>query len=209
MRKEYATLPLFSLQAGASFFRPHQAPLEGVTLDSPAVFVMTDLRQVSAITIEPTAPIEGALRKMIRDGVRLLLVSDVENQVLGLITATDIRGEKPLKVLESSGGRREDILVQHIMTPRERLEVLYMEDVLRTRVGNIIATLKAAGRQHALVVDTDPVTERETIRGIFSTTQISRQLGVPIETVGVARTFAELEQALNHQTEVAGNGVTL
>jgi hypothetical protein len=36
------------------------------------------------------------------------------------------------------------------------------------------------------------------IRGIFSASRISRQLGVPLDTSGVAYTFAELEAALAH-----------
>lgn len=205
MPKEYAAVPLFPLQSGASYFRPHQDLPDVVTTDSPASFVMTDLRHVTAITIAPTASIEDALKTMIREGVRLLLVIDVNRAVCGLITATDIQGEKPMKVLEAQGGLHDEILVGSIMTPAERLEVLYMEDVRKARVGNIVATLKRAGRQHALVVDVDTPSGRETVRGIFSTTQISRQLGVPIETIGVAHTFAELEQALNsHSKELAG-----
>ena len=35
------------------------------------------------------------------------------------------------------------------------------------------------------------------VRGIFSATQISRQLAMPVDTLGAARTFAELELALH------------
>lgn len=34
------------------------------------------------------------------------------------------------------------------------------------------------------------------IRGIFSASQIARQLGIPLEIAEPARTFAEIEQAL-------------
>jgi len=197
MEKSYKPLPLYSLQAGVSFHRPRQELPDRVAMDSAALFVMTDLRRVPAITIEANVPLASVLKTMIRESVRLLLVTDANRIVLGLITATDVQGAKPMRFLGRTGGTYGDILVQHIMTPHERLEVLLMEDVLKSSVGDIVATLKRAGRQHALVVDQDPNTERETIRGIFSTSQISLQLGVPIETIGVARSFAELEAALN------------
>jgi hypothetical protein len=82
------------------------------------------------------------------------------------------------------------------MTPHERLEVMLYEDVLKARVGDIIATLRRSGRQHALVVDTDSATRLPGIRGIFSTTQIARQIGAEITLPGHAANFAELGAAL-------------
>jgi len=63
-------------------------------------------------------------------------------------------------------------------------------------VGHIIATLKEAGRQHALVVDRDQLTREEIVRGVFWATQIGRQLGVPNLSFEVAQTFAEIEAEL-------------
>ncbi len=82
------------------------------------------------------------------------------------------------------------------MTPYDRLEVMTWFDVERSRVGDIIESLKRVGRQHALVVDGEP--EAQTIRGIFSSTQIARQVGEPIDTSVRAANFADLEYALVH-----------
>jgi CBS domain containing-hemolysin-like protein len=82
-------------------------------------------------------------------------------------------------------------MVKDIMTPREKLEVLCMDDLQKARVGDIVATLKTHGRQHALVVERTP-DRSQILRGMFSVSQISRQLGAQVETVGVASTFAEL-----------------
>jgi hypothetical protein len=86
--------------------------------------------------------------------------------------------------------------VRDIMTPAERLETLSIHDVTAARVGDIVQTLKRTGRQHALVAER--TTQGPVIRGIFSASRISRQLGVPVETTGIAYTFAELEAALSH-----------
>jgi hypothetical protein len=45
-------------------------------------------------------------------------------------------------------------------------------------------------------VDKDPLTGEDFVRGIFSATQIGRQLGMPISTFEVAHTFAEIEAEL-------------
>jgi len=75
----------------------------------------------------------------------------------------------------------------------DRLEVLHLDDVMTARVGDVVATLRRSGRQHALVVDTAEGTA-PVICGMFSLTQIGRRLGIPPQQVhDIARTFAEIE----------------
>jgi CBS domain containing-hemolysin-like protein len=138
-----------------------------------------------------------ALERMVKGGVRMLLVVDPDGHVRGVITSRDIQGEKPLKIMEKSGGTRDELLVRDIMTMRGKLNVLMMDDVLGAKVGDIIATLKQVDRQHAMVVDTDPDSGQLALRGIFSLSQIGRQLGLAIQPSEKATTFADLEQALN------------
>lgn len=197
MASPFVSLMLHPLPRGASYFRPRQDLPKQVKPENPAIFSMTDLRQVAALTIDPNAGIEFALQRMIDGGVRLLLVVDSLQLVVGLITSTDIQGEKPLKFQQARGVKYEDILVRDIMTAHERLEVMRLEDVLKARVGDIVETLKRTGRQHALVVDADLENRNRAIRGIFSSTQIGRQLGQQIVTSGRAASFADLGQALN------------
>lgn len=184
------------LSRHATFWQP-DFETSSVRLADPATDVMTDLKVVSAVTIDRQASIEHAMRLMVRRNVRLLLVVNVDNEVEGLITATDLLGEKPLVYLREFGGRRSDIRVGDIMTPQERLEVLSYADVRAARVGHIVSTLGRSRRQHALVADVDSA-GHPMIRGIFSTSQLARQLGQELQTGEVARSFAEIEAALNH-----------
>lgn len=195
MTRDYLPLTAHPLQAGARHHLPGQDP-QGVRIDSPALAVMTDLRQIPAATIDLEAPLDAANRFMIRRGVRLLLVTDDDRQVLGLITSNDVLGEKPVQFGLERGIKRQEILVRDIMTPRERLEVLLHADLVHAEVGHVVATLKRSGRQHALVVDFGSDGKVQAVRGIFSTSQIARQLGVAIHTTEVAQTFAEIGAAL-------------
>jgi CBS domain-containing protein len=195
MNREYHPLTAHRLQSAARYHQPGQDP-ERVRIDSPALTVMTDLRQISAATIDLEAPVDAANRFMIRRGVRLLLVSDDDRQVLGLITSNDVLGEKPVQFALERGIKRQEIRVRDIMIPCERLEVLHYVDLIHAEVGHIVATLQRAGRQHALVADMGVDGKTQTVRGIFSASQIARQLGVTIQTTEVARTFAEIGAAL-------------
>lgn len=186
-------LPPFKAPAGLGYVEP--GTFERVSAASPAIRVMTSLRQVSAGTIRPDATIVEATQTMIARGVRLLLVVDRDNLVVGLITARDTRGERPVRLVHEQGGRFEDLQVRDVMTPRDAIDLIEIRDVMRAEVRDIVATLKDQGRQHALVADTDPITGRIRICGIFSATQIGRQLGLPVQTFEVAKTFAEIQAA--------------
>ena len=164
--------------------------------EDSALVVMTDLNKIKAFTIESTASIDFANSKMIACGVRLLFVMNAEHVLVGLITASDLFGETPITHMQKHGGLREDILVQDIMTPRAKLKTLQMADVIRARVGDIIETMKDFGRQHILVVDKQGDESNERICGLFSTTQISRQLGIEINLSPRASTFAEFKSSM-------------
>jgi CBS domain-containing protein len=193
--RDYTPLAFVTLQPGVAYARPTQVLPEKVTLDDPAVQVMTDFESVTAIIILPGDTVDEAHSRMIQRGVRLLLVVDQNRNVLGLITATDILGEKPVQVAVQRGSRRGEIQVRDIMTPQERLEVLGFDQVRGAKVGHVVATLQKAGRQHAVVVERH-AKGPPTVRGLFSATQIARQLGVTIQTSEVARTFSEIEATL-------------
>ena len=193
MERNFLSLPSHSLGERAGFRRPSQPK---VGLESPALTVMTDLTRVSPATIGPDASIEGANRLMIMRGVRLLLVVDEREDVLGVISTTDILGERSMRVATGRGIRRDELAVADVMTPAERVEVIALADVEGARVGHVVATLMHAGRQHALVVD-EAASGRVMVRGILSLSQFARQLGEPLQLSEVARTFAEIEAVLS------------
>lgn len=194
--RQYSAIPRRPLQSRTSFHVPSQDLPPRVTLDDAAVAVMTDFKKVTAFTIDPDVSVDTAARVMRRRKVHLLLVVDVENLVLGIITSNDLVGEKTLQCISARGISRADALVRDIMTPADRLEVIGIDDVLHAHVGHVVATLKATGRRHAAVVDED-AGGHQVLRGLLSCSQIALQLGEPVETVKIAQNFAEITAALH------------
>jgi CBS domain-containing protein len=188
--REYSPLTLTLLETGARVAEP-MAPGR-VTFDDPAFAVMTDLREVSAATTRPDETIDAAHAQMIRRAVRLLFVLDADGSVAGVITASDLLGEKPVRFMQDRGVSHAEILVEDIMTPAAMLEALPIQDVAQMRVGHIVATLKAVGRKHLMVAEEGG----RRIRGLFSSSQLARQLGVELQMFEVARSFADIEAAL-------------
>ena len=195
MTKEYTPLQSFPLKAGSSFAHPLQVLPERVKLSDPATDVMTDLSKVSLIGVRAQTSMDRANAKMIRYGVRMLLVLDDNEQLAGLLTATDVLGEKPMRFLQNVGGTHADIMVRDIMTTQRELEVLKIENVRNAKVGEIVATLKKSHRQHALVV-AEGADGKQSLCGLFSITQIARQLGAQVQSFELAHTFAEIEAVI-------------
>lgn len=195
MIKEYTPLQSFPLKAGSSFAHPLQVLPERVKLSDPATSVMTDLNKVSLIGVRAQTSMDRANAKMIRFGVRMLLVLDDNEQLAGLLTATDVLGERPMRFLQNMGGTHADITVRDIMTAQGELEVLKIDDVQHAKVGQIVASLKKSHRQHALVV-AEGADGKQTVCGLFSATQIARQLGAQIQRFELAHTFAEIEAVI-------------
>ena len=164
--------------------------------DSAAIEAMTDFARVSAATIGIDATLEQTNATMIARGVRLLLVTGAGGDVAGLVSARDLMGEKPVQVAQSKSLRVPELVVADLMCPVADIDVVELGAVLRAKVNDIVETLRQLGRQHLLVQDTDPSTGGPRVRGIFSATQIGRQLGAPVQGFDLARTFAEIEVAL-------------
>ena len=189
MAREYSALPLTPV-APAS--RVAELPLPRVTLDDAAFEVMTDLKQVPAATTTPEESIVEARRVMMRRGVRLLFVVDATGTVQGVLTATDLLGEKPVRFMQERGIAHADVRVGDIMTPASMLEAIAFQDLASMLVGHVVATMRAVRRQHLMVSEDGG----RRIRGLFSATRIARQLGVDLNTTEIAHTFADIEAAL-------------
>jgi len=210
IREYFLPLRVIRLHDHATLFRQTQSLPETVTLENSALDVMTDLKQVPAQAIGPEASIDEANSKMISQGVRLLFVTDPQYHLLGIITATDILGGNVVQVMLARGVSRQEVTVREIMTSRDHLEAIDMQEVLGAKVGHVLSTLKQSGRQHAIVIEVEVyepsfherlTTQRErsvvqTVRGLFSATQIARQLGLHPQPGEIATTFAEVEALL-------------
>ena len=166
-----------------------------VAYSDPAISVMTSFKHIRPFTIEPGATIDQINDKMIACGVRLLFVVDRHTNVLGIVTHTDILGEKPIRYIQEHGGGRKDILAQDLMTEYGRIDTLQLSDIERACVGDVVETMKLFSRHHIIVVD-EATDAEKVVAGLYSTTQIECQTGIKIELSASASTFADLEMAL-------------
>ena len=142
--------------------------------------------------------IDHALEEMKTRSVRLLLVHGEDDSVTGLITATDILGEKPIQLIRESGAHRSKLTVAMLMTPLSAIEVLSMKAVRNARIGHIVATLRELERRHLLVVEVDSERGEQMVRGLFSSSQVGKHLGLDVsEIMTAAHSLAEIQHELD------------
>jgi CBS-domain-containing membrane protein len=191
-----AAIPTFRLPPGISLAQASPWHTSGVTLESPALDVMTDLTQVKAATIRPDATLEQAEQTMIYQGVRMLFVVSDMPELEGLITSTDLRGERQMRLVHARQLRFDEMRVADVMTELGWLDAVEFERMDKATVGNMIATLKRVGRNHLLVVQVPTRNTPLRVRGVVSRAQIERQLGTLIDITEIASNFSEVERAL-------------
>jgi CBS domain-containing protein len=173
--------PLLTARVAPSTALPHPPGSTPGTLtsDDPASLAMTDFRREPALTVAASEQIDVALKDMIRLGVRALLVVH-HDDLVGLITAYDIQGERPGQFLQNpscdhSPCLRRDIHVGEIMTPWCDLDVLTWKALESAKIGALLETLTSASLTHLVVIEPGTGDDVE-VRGLVSRTRVERLL---------------------------------
>jgi CBS domain-containing protein len=195
MNRETA-LPTYRLSPHVSLAQAAPWRTESVRLDSPALEVMTDLTLVKAATTHPETTLQQAEQMMIFQGVRMLFVVTDMPSIEGLVTASDLRGDRPLQIVHERRLRFDELAVGDVMTPVSMLDALDFASLRNATVRNLVKTLERNGRHHLLVVEESTAHTPRRVRGVVSRSQIERQLGQPIAITPIASSFSEIERAL-------------
>ena len=193
-----AVIPAFQLSSGTTISQASPWQTSAVTLDSPALEVMTDLTKVKAATIHPDQTLRQAEQTMIYQGVRMLFVVSEMPVLQGLITSTDLHSERQMSLVHSRHLRFDEMRVADVMSGLAMLDAIAFDGMRVATVSNLIATLRSLGRNHLLVVQAGAPGAAQQVRGVISRAQIERQLGHPVEvSEELAGNFAEVVRALH------------
>lgn len=181
---------------------PMASPGQLMSMQDPALPLMTDLRNGPTIAVEPTMQIDQALELMRSAAVRLCIVIDDSRHLLGAISAHDIQGDRPIRVMQAAGSdrrsaSRRDLTVGEVMHPLSQMQVIGWRDAERASIGMIVEAMKLVGQRHLLVVETDKGLRR-TLRGLFAASRIERATGTALEIHPKPASFADYERAVEH-----------
>ncbi len=162
----------------------------------PALSLLTDLRHAPCIVASHSDSLPDTLKLMQRARVRMVFVAGADGQLVGMVTAEDIQGERPVMRASSHHMSHRDLTLADVMIPVALWETVDLVQVRTARLGDIAATLHAHGLRYLLV--TQNKDGRTVLRGLFSAHRLEMAMNMTIEADLHSRSFAELGQVLHH-----------
>lgn len=147
-----------------------------ISLQSPALEVYTDLTKVDAQVVDVNTSMQEVRRLMIQAHVRLKFVVDKDGHFIGVISTDDLIESKIVRQV-ALGMKREELTVADLMRPKQTLVALDINAIKTATIRDIVELLKDSHQQHCLVQDA----VAHKICGIFSASDISRKMKLPIE----------------------------
>ena len=145
-----------------------------VKLSDPAISVMTDFRERAFFKVGADEHINEALEKMRHAGLRAAFVMEKHaDKLLGMITAYDIMGEKPLRFMQASSVGHNDVLVADVMEGLGEIATLDFRDLEKATVQSILDALQKSGRTHLPVMEYADG-EPPHLRGLISSSKVLR-----------------------------------
>lgn len=200
MFQEFKHIRLQEISDVEHIMTPEQAR-NPVSLHSSALEMLTDFTQTKPVTVQESMPVEETLEYMKSQHVRLLFVVDSHESFSGIITAADLQGRKVMAFMQRDGVSRDQVQVRHIMLGKLHIQALTYAQVKDAKVGDIMLTLKGSGAQHVLVTDVSPAGVTR-VRGIISSSDISRCLKIGFDVMYEAKSFAEIEKIVSQGGEL-------
>jgi CBS domain-containing protein len=142
----------------------------------PALTVMTDFRERASVTVQETASIDEALEHMRHTGVRCAFAIDHRRSiVVGLITAYDVTGEKPMQFMQAEAIPRREVQVRDIMQEISECPVADIKQIERATVAAVSNMFAKNQLTHVPVVETSDTGEQR-LRGLLSAAKVKRLL---------------------------------
>ena len=168
----------------------HPEEFSEVTLWSSALSIFTDFKNHQPSVIEGDTPAIQAEFLMRKAHVRLKLVVDKSDALVGTISFNELDEQNFIKHLAKGVGR-EEILVTDLMIPRAHIKAISYPELKTVSISDVIHHLKQNHQQHCLVIDPDV----HHIRGIISASDIARRLHMPL-VIESRPTFVDIFQAV-------------
>lgn len=191
-RHGYRPLLVQSLALAPSLPKVHRS----AHAHDPALSLFTDLHHSPCVVASHRDGLEQTLHLMRRAGVRMVFVEGADGELVGMVTAEDLQGERPVLRASAHHVPHRDLTLADIMVPVTQWDTADISHVRVAHVGDIVATMREHNLRYLLVTQRKGGTT--VLRGLFSASRLERALNTTIEPDLHSRNFAELELALAH-----------
>ncbi len=165
-------------------------------LSDPALTLFTNLHHSPCVIASHRDGLDQTLHLMRRAGVRMVFVAGADGELVGMVTAEDLQGERPVLRASAHHVRHHELTLADIMVPITQWDTVDIAHVRSARIGDLVATMHEHNLRYLLV--TQNKDGSTMLRGLFSASRLEQALNTTIEPDLHSRNFAELEQVLAH-----------
>ena len=169
---------------------------EVLDITSNTSYIVTDFTHKRPQLIEKDVSVDEALYMMKMGHVRSKIVIDQSENLMGVISSSDLASYKVLHIAQLRNVSRADLTVENLMIKKEDMRAINFSKISNYTIGDVLATLRNMGQQHVLLIDTE-----NTLRGLISASDIARALHIPININEKAHTFNEIFDVVFSQLE--------
>lgn len=137
----------------------------------PALVLMTDFLTTPAMTIDASAGLGEAERRMRECSLGLLIVLDGSPCVMGVIDAHDLHGERAAWPAEPPARTSGELRVVDVVTRLRDLDTLDLATLETATPAQVLDTLQRSGRDHLLVIEPSGTAVTGRLRGVVALVQ--------------------------------------
>lgn len=163
--------PLPTLRTAESLLLPTVSTAVRSPAAAPALALMTDFLVTAAASIEASASLGEAERRMLDGGVGLLIVLDESPCVMGVVDRRDLRGERAAWPAEQPGRPPGELRVADVVTRLRDLDTLDLATLATATPAQVMETLRRGGRDHLLVIEPSGTAVTGRLRGVVTRAQ--------------------------------------
>ena len=170
-----AVNPLPTLRVAESLLLPAVSTAVRTPAATPALALMTDFLVTAAVSIESSASLGEAERRILDCGVGLLIVLDEPPCVMGVIDTRDLRGERARWLSAQPERSPGELRVGDLVARLRELDVLSLTTLSTATPSQVLEALRRSGRDHLLVIEPSGTDVTGRLRGVVSLAQAEEQ----------------------------------
>lgn len=163
-----------------------------VNMDTPAIEVMDDFTQFNPVAVHYLFSYEHIKDVLTDTHSEYALIEDNQGLVVGLLPITDLMGLRSMIRAVEFRQPLKDLVGRDLMTSITDIPVLEMDDIERSKVGDVVFTFKKHFINYLSVVD-----DSYRLRGIFSARKLSKALDMQLDVGIQSQSVIEIAQAIN------------
>lgn len=180
--------------SGANVFSSHTDAR--LNWNDAATLVVDSLVEHPPVHVHTSTKLKHADAVLNGAGQRYALVLDAHDALVGIVTARELHGRKAIQRAQALSVAHDELSVDYLMQPIERVPVLHKQQLSRARIGDLVSTLQSSGSDFLLLE------EQGRWIGIVAALTIVAKTGESVQIRHHTNSFADLIYAFKHADDI-------